>query len=836
MAIEIDALELSVQHNTQTTTSEIDRLVKSLEQMRDVVRGGAGLKGLATEFEKITKSASSANVDKMESSLRRVVTAAGNASMAMQEYVMWAKEAKAIGISVPKISASAGVASPVASSTMESVADGMEKVSTATHEVVENIQDLGVTATQGMGELTNGAKEATEATEELKEETKKAAKSIKMVNGPVSSLAKSFLRIAKMRMIRAILRGIVTALKEGITNLYYYSQAVNNADTAQAAKTMDSYASALLKVKNSVGAALMPIIQAALPIIQTLTNAIVTALNMFNKFVSAITGHSTWTYAVDSSAQFASNLSGASGAAKELKKTIMGFDELNILNGPSNGGGGGGSAGNTDYGSMFTTEELEPEYLAKIKRQLEPIVNAFEKLQKAWEEFSSSRIGNAIVTTLEWFIRNGPALTVITSVANSLSYLGSVFEFINTLLTPSEWSFEGFVRPLSEALKSLGDALSAPQLAGLTALNKGLGSLFGKEDGLVSEKTVKTIARVVSGVGMIGFLGDALGWVADLPKNIKKWGPAIKDAGKKIKSTLKDIKDTAPGYFESAKESAKQKWESLVTWVGETFAPNLAEKFRQAKVNAQNAWNGISDWFQSNVSNPIVSKFNTTKQKIQTAFTDAKSSVQGTWMGIQAWFEQNVKNPVLNVFNGVYDAITRPFRNAWEGVKSIWEKAQQWFRQYVIEPINGALNAIRTFFQITIDFKVPHLTWDTQYVGDTWVGKVLNALNISPYLPKLRVNWYANGGIVPQGDLFFAGERGPELVGSMGGQSAVANQGQIVDGISRGVYNAMMSAMSQSGGEKNITIQIGDTTLASVVTNALNAQTRRLGYSQLEGI
>ena len=32
----------------------------------------------------------------MESSLRRVVTAAGNASMAMQEYVMWAKEAKAI--------------------------------------------------------------------------------------------------------------------------------------------------------------------------------------------------------------------------------------------------------------------------------------------------------------------------------------------------------------------------------------------------------------------------------------------------------------------------------------------------------------------------------------------------------------------------------------------------------------------------------------------------------------------------------------------------------------------------------------------------------------------
>jgi hypothetical protein len=53
--------------------------------------------------------------------------------------------------------------------------------------------------------------------------------------------------------------------------------------------------------------------------------------------------------------------------------------------------------------------------------------------------------------------------------------------------------------------------------------------------------------------------------------------------------------------------------------------------------------------------------------------------------------------------------------------------------------------------------------------------------------------------------MFIARENGiPEMVGTIGGQSAVANNQQIVEGISAGVYEAVVKAMSGDG--KNITI------------------------------
>lgn len=45
----------------------------------------------------------------------------------------------------------------------------------------------------------------------------------------------------------------------------------------------------------------------------------------------------------------------------------------------------------------------------------------------------------------------------------------------------------------------------------------------------------------------------------------------------------------------------------------------------------------------------------------------------------------------------------------------------------------------------------------------------------------------ANGGFVSSGQMFIARERGPELVGSVGNRSAVMNNNQIVDSVSRGV-------------------------------------------------
>ena len=57
-------------------------------------------------------------------------------------------------------------------------------------------------------------------------------------------------------------------------------------------------------------------------------------------------------------------------------------------------------------------------------------------------------------------------------------------------------------------------------------------------------------------------------------------------------------------------------------------------------------------------------------------------------------------------------------------------------------------------------------------------------------------------GFVPTGQMFVAREAGPELVGSIGGRTAVANNDQIVDAVSIGVYQAVSAAMGgNDGGE-----------------------------------
>lgn len=67
----------------------------------------------------------------------------------------------------------------------------------------------------------------------------------------------------------------------------------------------------------------------------------------------------------------------------------------------------------------------------------------------------------------------------------------------------------------------------------------------------------------------------------------------------------------------------------------------------------------------------------------------------------------------------------------------------------------------------------------------------LTTPSFKPDAVKRNVRGYATGGYPKSGELFLARENGsPEMVGKMGGSTAVANNEQIVSGISRGVSDA----------------------------------------------
>ena len=72
------------------------------------------------------------------------------------------------------------------------------------------------------------------------------------------------------------------------------------------------------------------------------------------------------------------------------------------------------------------------------------------------------------------------------------------------------------------------------------------------------------------------------------------------------------------------------------------------------------------------------------------------------------------------------------------------------------------------------------------------------------YIPR-----FASGGFPTPGQLFVANELGnPEMIGSIGGRTAVANNEQITEAIAAAVYNAMVSAQAQQADRP---IQINET-------------------------
>lgn len=99
----------------------------------------------------------------------------------------------------------------------------------------------------------------------------------------------------------------------------------------------------------------------------------------------------------------------------------------------------------------------------------------------------------------------------------------------------------------------------------------------------------------------------------------------------------------------------------------------------------------------------------------------------------------------------------------------------------------------------------------------------------------IKFNAYAAGGFPTDGEMFIAREAGPEMVGTIGNRTAVANNDQIVESVSRGVYQAVVSAMGQSGGTQVFEAKVNDKVLFEVVVDRNRRETMRTGANPLLG-
>lgn len=135
----------------------------------------------------------------------------------------------------------------------------------------------------------------------------------------------------------------------------------------------------------------------------------------------------------------------------------------------------------------------------------------------------------------------------------------------------------------------------------------------------------------------------------------------------------------------------------------------------------------------------------------------------------------------------------------------------------------------------------------TLSMGRQWNTTMTNLLNLSGTSRrggKIGISMtalkYADGGFPSEGSLFIANEQGPELVGQIGSQSAVANNGQIVDGIARGVadanreqntyYQRMISLLEQLNRKENNVVVKPSPELGKTVSRSVKMYESVRGY------
>lgn len=119
----------------------------------------------------------------------------------------------------------------------------------------------------------------------------------------------------------------------------------------------------------------------------------------------------------------------------------------------------------------------------------------------------------------------------------------------------------------------------------------------------------------------------------------------------------------------------------------------------------------------------------------------------------------------------------------------------------------------------------------------SWIsGGLKSGISIAASIAgKLNIGQYASGGFPQTGQLFMANEAGPELVGNIGRRTAVANQGQITEGIATATYNAISRALAENRGNSNtnpqVNVYLGNERLYSGYGNYQDEQSNMYGIT-----
>lgn len=259
---------------------------------------------------------------------------------------------------------------------------------------------------------------------------------------------------------------------------------------------------------------------------------------------------------------------------------------------------------------------------------------------------------------------------------------------------------------------------------------------------------------------------------------------------------------------------------NIVSGIAQFFSSlcnNIIQFFTNAWTGITSVWSTVCNWFNTTIITPVGEFFKHLCQNISSVFHTAWSSIQGVWGSVKSWFDTTVISPIKNLFLDVVKNVALNFNSLWIKITEIFSGAGEWFSTNVIDALitgfkvmaNTIIGVFEKFINGIIR-GINNIIKAASKVSEFFGGKSFNTLS------EISIPRLAEGGFVDEGQLFIAREAGAEMVGSMGGHTAVANNDQIVEGIASGVtvandgVIAAIYALINAVEDKEMSVSIGD--------------------------
>ena len=605
---------------------------------------------------------------------------------------------------------------------------------------------------------------------------KKLSTASKSAEGVLGKLGRALGRIALYRMLRTVIKDITSAFTEGLKNVYQYSKTVDSA----IARSLDAISGAGLQMKNQMGAALGELIATIQPIVEAIISLVTRAADALAQLFALLGGRNVYHKATQSTKEWTAAAGGAAKAAKEWKNQLMGFDEINRLNEPSDSGGGGGG-GASDIGNWELAPvkiDLGPieKYVTEAKKwfaqlDFEPMIQAWNRLKNAVMDF----VG-IVDQALFWAYKNVllplAKWTIEKAAPAAIKNLASAFELLNAIL---EKVGPAFTKMWDEHLKPVAEKIGTILIKVLNFLTETLGSIAKKiEESNSWDEFIESLDGVEYAV--LGFLA------------------VLAIVGLALFALNHPILTVIAGLLLLA-----AYWDEITAWINEHAIQPLIDKWNEYK----DAWNEIVEAAKGKVEEY--------KGYIEDLKTKALEVIEGISARIEGFkvklnnlketADEKIKN-IKEFFNGLRQKIHEIIEKVKEKIDDVKSKLDEWK-----DKAKEITDAISGFFS-GLMINIGNIVNGILRAIDSIIAACQRAWSAITSLGTVSVGnttmtiaesfGYASGGFPDTGEIYIAREAGPEMVGRIGSRNAVANNDQIVAGISAGVYNAVSAAMGSS--------------------------------------